>query len=229
MQVAASVLSIDAMATVRVALLLCDTPVSPPVLLPPPSPPLTAPRTTTSSKSPATVRPPPPSAAHTTDHAIYTKWLTDSLATYPDSAIARRTRLQVDPYDVVDKKEYPPAERLQHGAPDAYDCVMLTGSSMSLLPPPPCRADPRRTYRARHSQPLYPASRPIRPLPRLRARVPAPQTHRHLFRPSDPLHRFGRRVRPRAQWLGNWRLRMSVDRGREVLVDRRCKGARRRG
>ncbi|OWZ29081.1 cytoplasmic protein [Cryptococcus neoformans A2-102-5] len=98
MQVAASVLSIDAMATVRVALLLCDTP-NDDVL-----------------------------KESGNYHAIYTKWLTDSLATYPDSAIARRTRLQVDPYDVVDKKEYPPAERLQHGAPDAYDCVMLTGS-----------------------------------------------------------------------------------------------------
>ncbi|KAL0242025.1 hypothetical protein I308_106199 [Cryptococcus tetragattii IND107] len=61
-------------------------------------------------------------------HAIYSKWLTDSLATYPDTAVAQRTHLVVDPYDVVDKKEYPPLERLQYGAPDAYDCVMLTGS-----------------------------------------------------------------------------------------------------
>lgn len=68
----------------------------------------------------------------TTDHAIYSRWLTDSLATYPDSAIAHGTHLVVDPYDVVNKKEYPPLERLQYGAPDAYDCVMLTGSSRSF-------------------------------------------------------------------------------------------------
>ncbi|KIR35382.1 cytoplasmic protein [Cryptococcus deuterogattii MMRL2647] len=72
--------------TVRVALLLCDTP------------------------------------------RVWQLWLTDSLATYPDSAIAHGTHLIVDPYDVVNKKEYPPLERLQYGAPDAYDCVMLTGS-----------------------------------------------------------------------------------------------------
>ncbi|KIR70836.1 cytoplasmic protein [Cryptococcus deuterogattii CA1014] len=72
--------------TVRVALLLCDTP------------------------------------------RVWQLWLTDSLATYPDSAIAHGTHLVVDPYDVVNKKEYPPLERLQYGAPDAYDCVMLTGS-----------------------------------------------------------------------------------------------------
>lgn len=118
--------------TVRVALLLCDTPVSPPS---PPRAPLTLPRTTTWSESPATVRPPAPAPAHTTDHAIYSKWLTDSLATYPDPAVARSTRLIVDPYDVVHKKAYPPPERLQHAAPDAYDCVMLTGSSTS---PPTC-------------------------------------------------------------------------------------------
>ncbi|WVO24571.1 uncharacterized protein IAS62_005939 [Cryptococcus decagattii] len=61
-------------------------------------------------------------------HAIYSKWLTDSLATYPDSTIAQHTQLIVDPYDVVHKKEYPPLERLLYGASDAYDCVMLTGS-----------------------------------------------------------------------------------------------------
>ncbi|WVQ77062.1 hypothetical protein IAR50_006741 [Cryptococcus sp. DSM 104548] len=61
-------------------------------------------------------------------HRIYTHWLAAALRSYPDTHVQENTQLIVDPYDVVDKKEYPPWERLQHGAPEAYDAVMMTGS-----------------------------------------------------------------------------------------------------
>ncbi|ORX40795.1 hypothetical protein BD324DRAFT_21530 [Kockovaella imperatae] len=60
---------------------------------------------------------------------IYRTWLLDSLATYSDQEIAQDTELILDGYNVVDHGQFPPRERLIAGARDAYDAVMLTGSS----------------------------------------------------------------------------------------------------
>ncbi|WVF67751.1 hypothetical protein IAT40_002510 [Kwoniella sp. CBS 6097] len=89
--------------TVRVALLMCDTPV------------------------------PDVVAAYGIYIEIYRQWLLKSLETYPDPEIAKNTELIIDGYDVVEKGEYPPLERLRAGlgAEDAYDAVMLTGSKHS--------------------------------------------------------------------------------------------------
>ena len=65
---------------------------------------------------------------HLSDLDVYRHWLTQSLASYPDPSISGNTDLILDGYDVVDKMEYPPEERLVAGAVDAYDTVMLTGS-----------------------------------------------------------------------------------------------------
>lgn len=35
----------------------------------------------------------------------------------------------VDGFDVVNKGEYPPMERLDQNAPDGYNVVLITGSS----------------------------------------------------------------------------------------------------
>ncbi|WVR08712.1 hypothetical protein IAU60_005770 [Kwoniella sp. DSM 27419] len=86
---------------VRVALLMCDTPV------------------------PAVV------AEYGIYSAIYKQWLLKSLETYPDEAIAKNTELVLDAYDVVNKQEYPSVERLRADAADGYDAVMLTGSKHS--------------------------------------------------------------------------------------------------
>ncbi|WWD20825.1 hypothetical protein CI109_105302 [Kwoniella shandongensis] len=59
---------------------------------------------------------------------IFRRWLSESLASYPDESVRAGTELIVDGYDVVDKQEYPPSAKLVDGAPDAYDCVMMTGS-----------------------------------------------------------------------------------------------------
>ncbi|ODO05880.1 hypothetical protein I350_04941 [Cryptococcus amylolentus CBS 6273] len=61
-------------------------------------------------------------------HRIYTDWLAAALHSYPDKAVSASVDLLVDPYDVVNKQEYPAWDRLQHGAPDAYHAVMMTGS-----------------------------------------------------------------------------------------------------
>ncbi|KAK8850650.1 hypothetical protein IAR55_004569 [Kwoniella newhampshirensis] len=83
---------------IRVALLICDTP-RPEVI-----------------------------AEHGTYLDIFRKWLTESLASYPDDSVSAETELIVDGYDVVDKQEYPSPERLVAAAPDGYDCIMMTGS-----------------------------------------------------------------------------------------------------
>jgi hypothetical protein len=69
------------------------------------------------------------------DLQIYREWLLATLATYPDRNIAENTELVLDGYDVVDKREYPPQDRLTAGDSDAYDVVMMTGSSASDLIP----------------------------------------------------------------------------------------------
>lgn len=66
-----------------------------------------------------------------TDLEIYKDWLLKALAKYPDPNIANNTELVIDGYDVVTEMEYPAAERLVAGASEAYDVVMLTGSSKS--------------------------------------------------------------------------------------------------
>ncbi|WVW80563.1 hypothetical protein I302_102549 [Kwoniella bestiolae CBS 10118] len=63
-----------------------------------------------------------------TYYDIYKRWLLQSLSTYPDITIAKNTELVIDGYDVVDKREYPPDERLLAGAKDGYDAIILTGS-----------------------------------------------------------------------------------------------------
>lgn len=65
------------------------------------------------------------------DLQIYREWLEGALTSYPDEGIRSSTELVIDGYDVVDAKEYPPAERLDASAADGYDVVMLTGSSQS--------------------------------------------------------------------------------------------------
>ncbi|OCF35878.1 cytoplasmic protein [Kwoniella heveanensis CBS 569] len=88
---------------VRVALLMCDTPV------------------------------PDVVAAYGIYIEIYRQWLLKALETYPDPEVAQNTELIIDGYDVVEKGEYPPLERLQagNGVEDGYDAVMLTGSKHS--------------------------------------------------------------------------------------------------
>ncbi|WWC98283.1 hypothetical protein V866_005174 [Kwoniella sp. B9012] len=63
-----------------------------------------------------------------TYYDIYKRWLLQSLSTYPDTAIAKNTELIIDGYDVVDKREYPPEDRLLANSKDGYDAIMLTGS-----------------------------------------------------------------------------------------------------
>ncbi|WVQ95299.1 hypothetical protein IAU59_002394 [Kwoniella sp. CBS 9459] len=87
--------------TVRIALLMCDTPV------------------------------PDVVAAYGVYIEIYRQWLLKSLETYPDLEVAKNTELVIDGYDVVEKGEYPPSDRLRAGAEDGYDAVMLTGSKHS--------------------------------------------------------------------------------------------------
>ncbi|WVQ86130.1 hypothetical protein IAT38_008298 [Cryptococcus sp. DSM 104549] len=84
--------------TIRIALLLNDTPL------------------------PAVV------AESGTYYDVYKTWLQSSLSTYPDSSISSQVELVIDGYDVVDKREYPFEDRLKSGSPDAYDCIMMTGS-----------------------------------------------------------------------------------------------------
>ncbi|KAL7422969.1 hypothetical protein Q5752_002267 [Cryptotrichosporon argae] len=45
-------------------------------------------------------------------HVIYRHWLETALASYPDPAIAQNTELVLDAYDVVGKGEYPTANQL---------------------------------------------------------------------------------------------------------------------
>lgn len=93
--------------TIRVALLLCDTPI------------------------------PPVVAQFGTYYEIYRAWLLGALASYPDQIVANNTELVVDGYDVVEKQEYPPMERLVAGAHlDAYDAVMLTGAKHDAFATP---------------------------------------------------------------------------------------------
>ncbi|WWC92435.1 uncharacterized protein L201_007393 [Kwoniella dendrophila CBS 6074] len=66
---------------------------------------------------------------------IYKRWLLKSLASYPDASVARNTELIIDSYDVVDKREYPPEEKLLAGSKDGYDAIMLTGSKYTAHDP----------------------------------------------------------------------------------------------
>jgi len=63
------------------------------------------------------------------DHKVYRDWLLQALASYPDQSIATGTELIIDGYDVVEKKEYPPAQKLSASSEEGYDVVMMTGSS----------------------------------------------------------------------------------------------------
>jgi hypothetical protein len=60
---------------------------------------------------------------------VYTDWLKQSLASYPDRNVADNVELIVDGYDVVDKREYPSEDKLDASNVEGYDVVMLTGSS----------------------------------------------------------------------------------------------------
>ncbi|KAK4688751.1 NEDD8-activating enzyme E1, partial [Tremellales sp. Uapishka_1] len=92
--------------TVRVALLLCDTPVG-----------------ASSTENAGT-----DGSVHRLDDSIYTRFLLAALASYPDQEIAKNVNLIVDAYDVVTKMDYPSADQLVAGAESAYDVVMMTGS-----------------------------------------------------------------------------------------------------
>jgi hypothetical protein len=47
--------------------------------------------------------------------------------------VAANTELIVEPYNVVDKLEFPALERFVPGSADGYDVLMLTGSSECFL------------------------------------------------------------------------------------------------
>lgn len=64
----------------------------------------------------------------TSDEDIYRDWLLKAQKASPDEEV-RNAELVLDAYNVVDKKEYPPAGRLDPGHPEAYDAIMMTGSS----------------------------------------------------------------------------------------------------
>lgn len=66
----------------------------------------------------------------TPDEDIYRDWLLKAQAASPDEEV-RKTELVLDAYNVVDKHEYPPAARLDPGHPQAYNAIMMTGSSES--------------------------------------------------------------------------------------------------
>ncbi|WWC65320.1 uncharacterized protein I303_107938 [Kwoniella dejecticola CBS 10117] len=63
-----------------------------------------------------------------TYYDIYKQWLLQSLSTYPDTVVSKNTELVIDGYDVVDKREYPPEDRLLANSKDGYDAIVLTGS-----------------------------------------------------------------------------------------------------
>jgi CO dehydrogenase/acetyl-CoA synthase epsilon subunit len=56
------------------------------------------------------------------------------LKSYPDQDVATNTEVVVDGYDVVDAGDYPSESRLKSGGENAYDVVMLTGSSKFTAP-----------------------------------------------------------------------------------------------
>ncbi|OCF56198.1 cytoplasmic protein [Kwoniella mangroviensis CBS 10435] len=70
-----------------------------------------------------------------TYYDIYKRWLLQSLSTYPDTVIAKTTELIIDGYDVVDKREYPPEDRLLANSKNGYDAIMLTGSKHTAHDP----------------------------------------------------------------------------------------------
>ena len=110
-----TVLSPHVMTTLRIALLLCDTPVSNAGMgraehsFPQSWPSMEHVRWVQLGKADA-------------DLDIYRHWLETSLKSYPDDA-ANGTELVLHGYDVVQMK-YPTDEQLEE-----YDIVMLTGSS----------------------------------------------------------------------------------------------------
>lgn len=212
--------------TVRVALLLCDTPVSPPAPPPRAPPAHTAQNDDVVRESGNCTSPRPrPRSHHRPCHLL------QMAHRLPRHLPRPRRRPQHPPH------RRPLRRRPHESVPPARETAarrtrrirLCHAHRLQYVPPHLPLLTRIRTHRIRHIQPLHPPPRPLCPLPRLLARVPAPQTHRHLFRPPDPLHRPGRRVRPRTQRLGNWRLRMPADRPREVLVDRRRRGPGRWG
>lgn len=64
-----------------------------------------------------------------TDYEIFKTWLEAALAAYYDRATAANVELEIVGFNVVDKLEFPSADKLVAGAPGAYDVVMITGSS----------------------------------------------------------------------------------------------------
>lgn len=72
-------------------------------------------------------------ASLTPDEDIYRDWLLKAQAASPDEEV-RKAELVLDAYNVVDKHEYPPAARLDPGHPQAYNAIMMTGSSESQKP-----------------------------------------------------------------------------------------------
>lgn len=115
---------------IRIALLLCDTPVSTAAHIDHPAK-SQLPAVVAESGTCRFIRP-----GHgmvlthlLTDLDIYRQWLQESITAYPDAAISQDIELILDGYDVVDKHEYPAREKLVAGAVDGYDAVMLTGSS----------------------------------------------------------------------------------------------------
>lgn len=73
--------------------------------------------------------PPPSPLTQPPDYDIFKRWLLKALAKYPDAQVANNTELVFDGYDVVNKLEFPPAEKLVAGGSESYDVIMLTGSS----------------------------------------------------------------------------------------------------
>lgn len=119
--------------TVRIAVLLCDTPVS-----------IISPRydfkdslirrCPRSWKKQAIVSPVSgheDSIADGPDLAVFREWLKGCLESFPDRNIPANVDLVVDGYDVVEAGDYPPESKLT--GPEGYDVIMLTGSSTTSL------------------------------------------------------------------------------------------------
>jgi hypothetical protein len=64
----------------------------------------------------------------TRDRDIFETWLRGALNTHPNLAIREDVAVRVDGFDIAGGGELPSMETLQK-SPEAYDVVMLTGSS----------------------------------------------------------------------------------------------------
>ena len=119
--------------TVRIAVLLCDTPVSLSYQNPTVST-WTELRSPRSWKKQAIVSPVPDhksSIADDPDLAVFREWLKGCLESFPDRNIPANVDLVVDGYDVVEAGDYPPESKLTGS--EGYDVIMLTGSSTTSL------------------------------------------------------------------------------------------------